>query len=61
MLLALADGRANKVIAHDLSITEATVKAHLATAFRVLGVRNRTEAVFAAAKLGLVAQEQASS
>ena len=54
-------GKPNKMIAREMDISEATVKAHLATAFRVLGVRNRTEAVFAAAKLGLVAQEQASS
>jgi DNA-binding NarL/FixJ family response regulator len=48
-------GKPNKVIAREMSISEATVKAHLATAFRVLGVRNRTEAVFAAARHGLTA------
>lgn len=46
-------GKPNKVIAREMEISEATVKAHLATAFRVLGVRNRTEAVFAAARAGL--------
>ncbi|WP_146165896.1 response regulator [Stenotrophobium rhamnosiphilum] len=46
-------GKANKVIARELNISEATVKAHLSSVFRVLGVRNRTEAVFAAAKIGL--------
>lgn len=54
-------GKPNKMIAREMDISEATVKAHLATAFRVLGVHNRTEAVFAAAKLGLVAQDEASS
>lgn len=46
-------GKANKVIARELDIAEATVKTHLSAAFRVLGVRNRTEAVFAAASRGL--------
>lgn len=46
-------GKANKVIARALEVSEATVKAHLSAAFRVLGVKNRTEAVFAAARAGL--------
>lgn len=46
-------GKANKVIARELNISEATVKAHLSSVFRALGVKNRTEAVFAAAKIGL--------
>ncbi len=50
-------GKPNKVIARDMSISEATVKAHLAIAFRVLGVRNRTEAVFVAARMGLPLQK----
>jgi DNA-binding NarL/FixJ family response regulator len=47
-------GKANKVIAREMDISEATVKAHLSASFRTLGVRNRTEAVFAAAKVGLL-------
>lgn len=46
-------GKANKVIARDMDVSEATVKAHLSASFRALGVRNRTEAVFSAARLGL--------
>jgi len=46
-------GKPNKVIARELDISEATVKVHLAVAFRVLGVKNRTEAVFTAARAGL--------
>ena len=34
-------------------VPEGTVKTHLSAAFKALGVRNRTEAVFAAARLGL--------
>lgn len=47
VLFALADGHANKRIAYDLAITEATVKAHLTAIFRQLGVTNRTQAMVA--------------
>ena len=46
-------GTPNKVIARELSISEGTVKSHLSSAFRALDVRNRTEALYSAAKLGL--------
>lgn len=46
-------GKVNKIIARELDISEATVKNHLSACFRVLGVTNRTEAVFAAANAGL--------
>ena len=36
-------GLQNKLIADELSITERTVKAHLSTIFKKLGVRNRLE------------------
>ena len=39
-------GKLNKVIANELNIAEGTVKAHLSAAFKVLGVKNRTEAVY---------------
>ncbi|MBV1863867.1 MAG: response regulator transcription factor [Rhodobacteraceae bacterium] len=46
----ICNGKLNKQIAFDLSITEATVKAHVTAIMRKLGVQNRTQAV-------LVAQE----
>lgn len=46
-------GKPNKIIARELNIAEATVKAHLAVAFRALGVKNRTQAGYAATQLGL--------
>ncbi|MGB0221266.1 MAG: response regulator [Sinimarinibacterium flocculans] len=46
-------GKSNKVIAREMDVSEATVKAHLAAAFRALGVHNRTEAVYVAARLGI--------
>jgi len=55
ILEQLAAGRANKQIAHDLGISEATVKAHVSAIFRAFGVSNRTQAVRAAQARGLVA------
>lgn len=46
-------GKSNKVIARELNISEGTVKAHLSSVMRALGASNRTEAVYAAAKLGV--------
>ncbi len=43
-------GISNKAIALDLGIAEGTVKAHLSTAYKALGVRNRVEAVNAMAR-----------
>lgn len=53
VLVAAIKGKPNKVIARELSLSEGTIKAHLSSAFRSLGVKNRTEAVYVAAKLGL--------
>lgn len=46
-------GKANKDIARELDLSEGTVKAHLSAVFQALDVHSRTEAVYAAAKLGL--------
>jgi two-component system nitrate/nitrite response regulator NarL len=46
-------GAPNKVIARELDISEGTVKSHLSTVFRLLNVRNRTEALYCVARLGL--------
>jgi len=48
VLTALADGKLNKQIAHDLQLTEGTVKQHLNAIFRKLGVHNRAQAIVAA-------------
>lgn len=45
ILSHLFAGRSNKLIARELGITEGTVKVHLKTMFRKIGVENRTEAV----------------
>lgn len=44
VLLMVADGLPNKVIAQRLAISEKTVKAHLTSVFRQLGVTDRTQA-----------------
>jgi DNA-binding NarL/FixJ family response regulator len=52
LILAL-HGKTNKIIARELGISDHTVKAHLSIAFKALGVSNRCEAVYAAARFGL--------
>lgn len=59
VLLRAIKGQPNKVIAIDMGIAEGTVKTHLSAAFKILGVHNRTEAVFAAARLGLTPEHVA--
>lgn len=54
LLNLLAEGISNKLIAHRLSISEHTVKTHVASIFAKLGVSNRTEAVSQAIRRGLV-------
>ena len=53
VLLAVLEGKLNKQIAHDLSMSEATVKAHMTAIMRKLDVRNRTQAALVARSLGL--------
>ena len=50
----LKDGLTNPEIAEKLGVTERTVKAHCQEVFDRLGARNRTAAVAAAMRLGLV-------
>lgn len=44
ILRLVADGSANSHIAHELWVTEQTVKFHLSNVYRKLGVSNRTQA-----------------
>lgn len=53
VLLAVLDGQLNKQIAHNLGMSEATVKAHMTAIMRKLDVRNRTQAALVARSLGL--------
>lgn len=51
VLDGVVEGRLNKQIAYDMSISEATVKAHMTAIFRKLGVTNRTQVVLMAQSL----------
>ena len=42
------EGKANKVIAHELGMSESTVKVHVRNIMRKMGATNRTQAVFKA-------------
>lgn len=53
VLKLLIEGKPNKLICRDLSLSESTVKTHLAAIFRKLDASSRTQAVVAAARLGL--------
>ena len=53
VLKLLVEGKSNKLIARDLAMSESTVKTHLEALFRRLSVNSRTQAVVAAARLGL--------
>lgn len=61
VLMMLSEGRLNKQIAYELSVSEATVKAHVSAILQKLGVESRTQAVIAVSKVeaGLWSQQQA--
>ncbi len=54
VLERIVAGRANKEIASDLSISEATVKTHINNLLGKLGVSDRTNAATVAIQRGLV-------
>jgi DNA-binding NarL/FixJ family response regulator len=58
VIQALRKGKANKVIASDLRVSESTVKVHIHNVMRKLQVSNRTEAVI---KIGELALELAAN
>jgi DNA-binding NarL/FixJ family response regulator len=53
ILVLLCRGLPNKEIGLRLGLAEVTVKMHVSSVFRVLGVANRTQAVLEARRLGL--------
>ena len=48
----LAEGLLNKQIAYELSVSEATIKAHVSAVLQKLGVDSRTQAVIQLSKIG---------
>lgn len=51
VLMMLSEGLLNKQIAYELSVSEATVKAHVSAILQKLSVESRTQAVIAASKI----------
>jgi DNA-binding NarL/FixJ family response regulator len=54
VLNAISRGLSNRGIAGELGLAEGTVKIHVAAIFKALGVSNRTQAVLAGSRAGLV-------
>jgi len=51
VLMMLKEGKLNKQIAYELSVSEATIKAHVSAILQKLNVESRTQAVIAANSL----------
>ena len=51
VMVMLTEGLLNKQIAYELSVSEATIKAHVTAILRKLGVYSRTQAVIMASRL----------
>jgi DNA-binding NarL/FixJ family response regulator len=53
VLRLIMRGLPNKLIGRQLQLAEGTVKVHVSAVLRALGVRNRSQAILAASRLGL--------
>ena len=51
VLSHLQQGKANKIIAHELRMSESTVKVHVRNIMRKMGATNRTQAAYRATQL----------
>jgi len=58
VLALMMQGKSNKAICRTLAIAEPTVKNHVTAILKALKVTNRTEAVIAAAALGLASRQR---
>ena len=54
VLRLMATGNSNKEIAHDLGISENTVRVHVSAIITALDATNRTEAAYSAMRIGLI-------
>ena len=61
VLMMLGEGLLNKQIAYELSVSEATVKAHVSAILQKLEVDSRTQAVIAISKIGGDSWQQKAS
>ncbi len=53
VLALVRQGKANKVIAHELGVSIHTIKSHVSSIMRKLGASNRTEVAVKAISLGV--------
>lgn len=58
VLRLVAEGKANKEIAHCLQLSEGTIKTHVSIILAKLGLQSRTQAALYAANLGLITPVQ---
>ena len=56
VLSLLQQGKANKIIAYELGMSESTVKVHIRNIMRKIGATNRTQAIY---KLQQLSDEKA--
>lgn len=56
VLKLMAQGYSNKIIAHELGLSEGTVKLHVTAILKILNVYNRTGAVVEATKRGIISK-----
>jgi two-component system, NarL family, response regulator LiaR len=60
VLVGVARGQANKEIAHVLFVDERTVKTHVSSILKKLGLKSRTQAALYAVRIGLVNVDELS-
>ena len=58
VLRLLAEGKANKEIAHRLQLSEGTIKTHVSIILAKLGLQSRTQAALYAANAGLLSTSE---
>ena len=58
VLRLVAEGKANKEIAHRLQLSEGTIKTHVSIILAKLGLQSRTQAALYAANAGLITPSQ---
>jgi two-component system nitrate/nitrite response regulator NarL len=60
ILSHIAEGQSNKAIARDLDISDGTVKLHVKSILRKLGMHSRVEAAVKAVEYGLASKQKGS-
>lgn len=53
VLTLMIEGMPNKLICRELAISDGTAKTHISTILRLIGVKNRTQALFALSEMGI--------